>query len=328
MTGEIKAGDLPLALTGRRRRQAPYYKCLDPLVPWSQVQRPVDWPAEFGREAPLEVEMGFGNGETLVRHARERTDLNLVGIELAWDSVKRALRRLAKEKIANVRLLQADAHLALERLFAPRSITRAYSLFPLPWPKERHERRRVFSRGFLRLLGNRLDEGGHLLIVTDWLPLVEWTLSQVPDTGLAGEWRTTPAGFDTKYERKWRDTGQEVFYEISLVKERHLEAPVKEDLELLTLWLDHFDPETYEPRGREGPITVKFKEYLWDPRRQTALVRAFVAEDRLIQDVWIRISRQEGRWRLTLSQSAQVVPTEGLKQALELAQASALLKGR
>ena len=127
------------------------YLSFKPFLPWRNVERPVDWQAQFGSPAPLEVEIGFGNGEFLVRRAQERPERHFIGIELEWASVQRALRRLAQAQATNVRLLLVDAHVALQRLFSPLALQRVYSLFPCPWPKERHAKHRLFSHTFLTL---------------------------------------------------------------------------------------------------------------------------------------------------------------------------------
>ena len=85
------------------------YLSLHPLLLWQHIERPIDWPRHFGRVAPLEVEIGFGNGEFLLREAQQHPDWNLVGIELAWASVQRGLRKIAQTCTPNVRLLLVEA---------------------------------------------------------------------------------------------------------------------------------------------------------------------------------------------------------------------------
>ena len=190
----------------------PFYISVDPLVLWQRQPRPLNWHDIFQRNAPLEVEIGFGNGERLIRQASARPDLNLVGLELAWESIKRAMRRVNKEKLTNVRIMRADARVCLERLFTPKSISRVTSLFPAPWPKDRHADRRLFSPDFLKLLNSRMTDDAEGLIATDFEPFLEWTLSGFPGSGLEAEWKPVSAKYDTKYERKWRAGGQETFF--------------------------------------------------------------------------------------------------------------------
>ena len=243
------------------RRKPPYYLSLAPLILWTHAERPIDWADRFGRTAPLELEIGFGNGESMVRRAKEQPGTDMIGLEIAWESTKRALRRLSRNQAPNVRLLQVDAHLALLRLFYPESLDRILSFFPIPWPKDRHAKRRIFNHEFLKLMCNRLKTDGQARIVTDYFPLAEWIETQTPATGLEMRWESTTAGFNTKYERKWQAGGRETFYDIRLFKRRHIVAPIQEDIRLQTFRLTGFDPDNFHPRDQQGELTVKFKGF-------------------------------------------------------------------
>jgi tRNA (guanine-N7-)-methyltransferase len=303
------------AYNGRR----PYYLALDPLLPWARVERPVDWTRRLGRTAPLEVEIGFGNGEALARKAQANPDWDFVGLELSWASVKRALRRLAKAGVTNTRLLELDAETTFRRFFSQRSITRVQALFPVPWPKDRHESRRLFAHDFLHLVNSRLVDGGSIQIVTDFEPYRDWVLGQVPETGFTVNLEPIQARFDTKYERKWQDNGQDTFHEIILAKEHHIDVPVVEDLPVLSYRIKDFDHSRFAPQSQAGPVTVQFRESLYDPIQRKAMLRAFVAEGRFTQEVWLIIVDEGEYWHLGLAAGNAVVPTEGVKRALELA---------
>jgi tRNA (guanine-N7-)-methyltransferase len=301
----------------------PRYLSLAPFIAWQQVERPIDWQRRFGRDVPLEIEIGFGNGEFLVRRAQAHPERNLAGIELEWASVQRTLRKIALAEVDNVRLLQADARMALERLFLPRSVQRAYALFPCPWPKKRHARHRLFARAFLRLLNSRLATGGEVQIVTDHRPYLDWLLEQIPGAGFEAHWQTIPPRFETKYERKWQNEGREQFYELRLLKQTHLAIPLKEDVILKIHRLAHFDPDRFRPAGESGQIAVAFKEFLYDPQRRKGLARVFVVEENLKQEFWIEIVRLEEGWTIRPARGSGVAPTAGVQRALDLARDAA-----
>ncbi len=88
----------------KKIRTRPSYISLWPVIPWIQQKRPVEWDNFFGRSAELELEIGFGLGDFLVRQAREHPDTNFVGIELGWVPVRRALRKSALASVRNVRI--------------------------------------------------------------------------------------------------------------------------------------------------------------------------------------------------------------------------------
>ena len=290
------------------------------LLPWPHVPRPVCWERVFGRAAPLQVEIGFGNGEYLARTAEASRELDLVGIETDWGSVRRALKRLRRAPLPNVRLLLADARIVLQRAFTPRAIARVEALFPCPWPKARHEKHRLFSTPFLRLLNSRLADGATARIVTDDRPYLDWILAQAqaPDTGFAPAWNKIPARFDTKYERKWLGQGKDVFYELRLVKIRHAPIPHQEDVTVEMRRCASFAPESFVPRGVRGDVTVEFKEFLYDPRRACGMVRTVVVEDGLTQHLWITIARDQRQWVIRPAQGCGFLPTPGVQRAIDV----------
>lgn len=300
------------------------YLSFKPFLPWRNVERPIDWPGQFGSQAPLEVEIGFGNGEFLVRRAQEMPARHFIGIELEWGSVQRALRRLAKSQAPNVRLLQVDAHLALQRLFKPLALQRVYSLFPCPWPKERHAKHRLFSHAFLTLLNSRLQPDGEALVVTDHEPYLRWVLEQVPGSGFEADWRLIAPHFRTKYERKWMAGGQQAFHELRLQKVAHHDVPLTKEVDVQARRVDQFDP-CQLPLSRvrklceaQPPITVRCRDFLYDPERRRAMVAVLVAEADLTQDFWIEIVCRGDHWTIRPARGCGVVPTVGVQYAVDL----------
>ncbi len=293
------------------------YRSLKALVHWQEAERPIDWATRFGRTAPLEIEIGFGNGEYLIKQALENPDRNYVGVELHWESVKRLLRRIHYTGAGNIRVLLGDAPVVLDRLFKPRSAERIYSLFPCPWPKERHTRHRLFSTKFFRLMNSRIVDHGDAQIVTDHEQYFEWICGQLPGCGFAFEWKTTPPAYDTKYERKWEAGGKQLYFDLQLRKDVHEDLPFKEDVELKTYRIEHFDPDSFEPADVYGKVVVAFKDFLFDREREKGILKAVVAEEDLHQTVWIEIARTGKSWMIRPVQGGGALPTVGLQTALD-----------
>ena len=294
------------------------YLSLRPFILWQKKEHPIQWVEVFERKALLEVEIGFGNGEFLVRQALTYPERNFVGMELKWGSIRRALRQIARASLSNVRLLQIDSRVALERLFLPLSIDHVYALFPMPWPKRHHERHRLFSHNFLKLLNNRLMTKGEVQIVTDCEPYFAWVLEQLPGTGFTVDTKISFPQFNTKYERKWQEKGQNKFFEISLLKQEHREIPVKEEVAVKTYCVAHFDPEKFFPTNERGEVVTQFQEFLFDPKRQRGMVRVIVVEDILTQDFWIAIESREAGWHIKVAHGCEVASTVGVQKALDL----------
>ena len=118
------------------------------LVPELQVAR-LDVAELFGRTAPLRVDLGCGDGSFLCEMAQQLPKTNFLGIERLTKRVEKVRRK--SEKIENVRVLCADGLFAVRYLLPQSSVEAFYLLFPDPWPKRRHQLRRIFTRDFLEM---------------------------------------------------------------------------------------------------------------------------------------------------------------------------------
>ena len=119
----------------------------------------------FGRNAPLHVDLGCGDGSFLCEMARRFPKKNFLGIEWLTKRVEKV--RGKAEKIENVRVLRADTLFAMRYLLPESSVQTFYLLFPDPWPKRRHQFRRIFTRDFLDAIAAVLEKHGVLRIATD-----------------------------------------------------------------------------------------------------------------------------------------------------------------
>jgi tRNA (guanine-N7-)-methyltransferase len=281
-----------------------------------------DWSEIFGRSAPLELEIGHGNGEYLNRSSLERPSHDFVGLEIAWPSLKRALRRVGDPPRNNVRLIRLPAAQALTYYFPENSISLARALFPVPWPRESHAGKRIFSRAFMDLLASRLIKNGLFHMVTDNLILAEWTLKEAKHSSLPLGLSEKEGYLDTKYERKWEGEGQKLFYHLEGRKISHppVERPKPIEMQPIFLNSSELDPKNYSPSGITGPTTIIFRGLTYDPIKGEALLNTKVVEDSFIQEFFIRITLEpDGRWKLYPALSSQIFPTEGVRTALILA---------
>jgi tRNA (guanine-N7-)-methyltransferase len=119
----------------------------------------------FGRSAPLHVDLGCGDGSFLCEIAQQFPKTNFLGIERLTKRVEKVRRKA--EKIENVRVLRADTLFAVRYLLPESSVEAFYLLFPDPWPKRRHQLRRIFTTDFLDAIAIALEQHGVLRIATD-----------------------------------------------------------------------------------------------------------------------------------------------------------------
>ncbi len=153
------------------RLTASQQRALDELWPSVGIEyddAPLDWEGLFGRAASHVIEIGFGNGDTLVAQAAEHPDSDFIGIEVHEPGVGHCLIRLREAGITNLRIVAHDAVEVLGRQIPGDSVDRINLYFPDPWPKKRHHKRRIVQAPFLELCWKVLRSGGALHIATDW----------------------------------------------------------------------------------------------------------------------------------------------------------------
>lgn len=289
-------------------------------------ERPIDWDQIFEDRGPLQIEIGFGLGEFLLRNVTDFPERRYVGIELDWGRMNKCFRQIARlpqeqqRCIARrLRVMHVDARDAFERLVRPGAVDRIECLFPCPWPKDRHEHHRLFSRDFLRLLNSRLRQGGQLRVVTDDAAYADWVAAQVPGSDLQLTRDTIPALFGTKFEKKWAAGGQRLFYELIFCKQRHATVPLKKDVAMQAFYHEEFIPERFRfDQDIDHEIAVVAKDWLYDARQEKGVVRVVVSEGHLTQHFWIMIVKTEKGWCVLRSEGQQVLPTEGTARAIAL----------
>ncbi|HYB64080.1 MAG TPA: tRNA (guanosine(46)-N7)-methyltransferase TrmB [Steroidobacteraceae bacterium] len=172
----------------------------------------------FGRDAPCTLEIGFGNGENLAALARAHPERDYLGVEVHRPGVGRLLLALERERLSNVRVICHDAVEVLERQIAPGSLAEILILFPDPWPKKRHHKRRLIQGPFVALIERALAAGGVLKLATDWQPYALEMLahlSAVPglrNLAAGGGFAARPAErAPTRFELRGTRLGHEVW---------------------------------------------------------------------------------------------------------------------
>jgi|SRR5215831_10963713 len=128
---------------------------------------PLDMKAIYGRNAPIEVDLGCGDGSFLVAMAAANPDRDFLGVERLVHRVRKTRRKIMARRLTNARVLWIETTYAVERLLLAESIDIFHLLFPDPWPKRRHSNRRIVTKKFLQLIHRALASGGRLRIVTD-----------------------------------------------------------------------------------------------------------------------------------------------------------------
>ena len=122
----------------------------------------------FARQAPLTLEIGFGNGDSLASMAAEAPDTDFIGIEVHRPGVGHLLQELDRQSLNNVRVFNEDAVKVLKDCLPDDCLDRLLLFFPDPWHKKRHHKRRIVRPEIIGLVAQKLKPGGILHMATDW----------------------------------------------------------------------------------------------------------------------------------------------------------------
>ncbi|MBV9017282.1 MAG: tRNA (guanosine(46)-N7)-methyltransferase TrmB [Alphaproteobacteria bacterium] len=224
----VKSGAIdtvpPGKLYGRRRARPlrPGQRRLrEELLPQLTIKSPNGPRLDFRAVFPMPIdavwlEIGFGAGEHLAEQAEHHSSIGFVGCEVFEDGIVRLLGEIERRDLGNVRLFTDDARLLLGAL-PPASLGRVFILFPDPWPKRRHHKRRLVAPATLDLLSEAMTDGAELRLATDDRDYLAWMLEHIvahPDfVWLArrpADWRERGENWPgTRYEAKARAAGRE-----------------------------------------------------------------------------------------------------------------------
>jgi tRNA (guanine-N7-)-methyltransferase len=204
---------------GHKLREGQAALVEDLLPRLSVPEGPLSAEILFGNDRPLELEIGFGGGEHLAGQAAMRPDTGFIGCEPFLNGVVGALNHIQDGGLNNIRLHMGDALDVLNRL-PDASLERVYLLHPDPWPKARHAKRRFMNAGPIDMIAAKLKPGGEFRFGTDHPVYVQHAMMIMNgrrdfdwQVQSSADFLNRPADWpETRYERKARRLGHEVWY--------------------------------------------------------------------------------------------------------------------
>lgn len=187
------------------------------LVVTNPSQYQTKWQSVFRNENPIHLEIGTGKGQFLVGMARQYPDVNFIGIELSKSVIVTATQKVLDSKLDNVLLVNMDANHICD-IFGGNEIATVYLNFSDPWPKNRHEKRRLTFHAFLEKYQSILAAAGEVVLKTDNRGLFEYSLESFSAFGMRLEevnldlhYLQDPANVMTEYEEKFSEKGQVIY---------------------------------------------------------------------------------------------------------------------
>lgn len=196
---------------GKKIRQYPQYVIAEP------ESHKGKWQEVFGNDNPLHIEVGTGKGRFITGMAEANPDINYLGIELHQGVLASALDRLIEAELPNVKLLNVNAAELLS-YFEKNDVSRLYLNFSDPWPKTRHEKRRLTYKSFLSLYEQILVDGGEIHFKTDNQGLFEFSLVSFSEYGMLLKYVSLDlhnsefeGNIMTEYEEKFSGKGNRIY---------------------------------------------------------------------------------------------------------------------
>ncbi|HLK71956.1 MAG TPA: tRNA (guanosine(46)-N7)-methyltransferase TrmB [Steroidobacteraceae bacterium] len=175
---------------------------------------PLQLAALFGRVASCTLEIGFGNGDNLLARAAAEPTRDFLGVEVHRPGVGHVLLGAERAGLSNLRIIACDAVEVVPQLPAG-AIEEVQLLFPDPWPKKRHHKRRLLQPAFLAQLARVLQPGGRLHVVTDWQPYAEQIAADLAAcdelmNAAQGSQLTASARAATRFEQRGTRLGHQI----------------------------------------------------------------------------------------------------------------------
>ena len=124
----------------------------------------------FPTSEKIVMEIGFGMGEATAIIAKNHPNNGYIAVDVHPPGIGKLLGRIVENELKNLRVIEDDVHIVLPHMFEDESLDAIHLYFPDPWPKKKHNKRRIVNEGFLSLIHPKLKKGGYIHIATDWVP--------------------------------------------------------------------------------------------------------------------------------------------------------------
>ena len=133
-------------------------------------QELIDLTAIFPRSEKVIMEIGFGMGEATALIAKNHPNNGYIAVDVHPPGIGKLLARIVENDLTNLKIIEDDVHVVLQHMIVDESLDGIHLYFPDPWPKKKHNKRRIVNEGFLQLIHPKIKKGGFIHIATDWVP--------------------------------------------------------------------------------------------------------------------------------------------------------------
>lgn len=133
-------------------------------------QELIDLTAIFPNSEKVIMEIGFGMGEATALIAKNHPNNGYIAVDVHPPGIGKLLARIVENDLTNLKVIEDDVHVVLQHMIVDESLDGIHLYFPDPWPKKKHNKRRIVNEGFLQLIHPKIKKGGFIHIATDWVP--------------------------------------------------------------------------------------------------------------------------------------------------------------
>lgn len=137
------------------------------------TQQEINLSEIFPKSEKVIMEIGFGMGEATAIIAKNHPNNGYIAVDVHPPGIGKLLARIVENDLTNLKVIEEDVHVVLQHMIADESLDGIHLFFPDPWPKKKHNKRRIVNEGFLALIHPKIKKGGFIHVATDWVPYAE-----------------------------------------------------------------------------------------------------------------------------------------------------------
>lgn len=275
-------------------------------------------PLNFDDDKKHVVEIGFGNGELITRMAKARSRDMFIGIENSEISCIKTAKKAVDFGINNLTIFHGDAKFLIHEIFESSSVDLILSFYPIPWPKNSHENKRLFSESFLKNVVNSLKPSGRFVIVTDDRDHADWITSNAKNAEIHLIKREIMPLRATKYGRKWKEMGR-TSWSITMNGQK-FDVTRMVSVQMPHVHLKDISIEKLEDISSkkfvENEIVIQFRGLFTST--EGYLLKTVSVDDGFVQTYYIILKKEEGGWLARLDDGIRVFKTPAVKKSIEI----------
>ncbi len=283
---------------------------------------PLDLKKIFPNRNQFFVEIGFGNGDFLTEKALSNPASAFIGIEVSLTSITKLLKQIKELKIDNIAVIMCDAKFATRELFLE-NLDGIFMNFPCPWPKKKHQQRRLNNIGFVKAITSALKKNGFVSVYSDHYVFINELKNSIKviDCFSCIDLKSNPPMINTKYEKKWKKQKKNIFHLYAIKSSNITISKIAGGEEMPHVHLDSFNSDRLKgvlgKSFKEDNIFFKYNGLFSNINKDTYLLQTIAVDDDFEQRYFIEIRKKNGNnWLISLNSNGLPFRTPSVKKSV------------